>query len=121
MLPWELRSGPLQDSDLGPADALIVASINDLTTRHGYGPIAKPSSPRFQRFSLNDDPEGLWVAESDGRLIGFGHSWTCDRLWFLAQLFVQPDLQASGVGRELLAKTELARENWTGRLGGVSA
>ena len=96
---------PAQDSDLGPADALIVASINDLTTRHGYGPIAKPSSPRFQRFSLNDDPEGLWVAESDGRLIGFGHSWTCDRLWFLAQLFVQPDLQASGVGRELLAKT----------------
>ena len=53
------------------------------------------------------DPEELMVAESEGRLIGFGHSWICDRLWFLAQLFVQPDLQASGLGRELLAKTLL--------------
>ncbi|WP_460450304.1 GNAT family N-acetyltransferase [Alsobacter sp. SYSU BS001988] len=96
---------PAKPDDLEAADALVVASINDLTVRHGFGPIATPSPPRLQRFSLADDPEGLWVAEQDGELLGFAFSWFSDGLWFLAQLFVEPDLQASGVGRDLLAKT----------------
>lgn len=96
---------PARPEDLGAADALVVSSINDLTHRHGFGTIAKPSPPRLQRFSLDDDPQGLWVAEQDGELAGFGFSWTNDDLWFLAQLFVRPDVQTKGVGRELIAKT----------------
>ncbi|MDB5649701.1 MAG: putative acetyltransferase protein [Hyphomicrobiales bacterium] len=67
--------------------------------------MASPSVPRFQAFSLQDDPRGLWTAEEDGRPVGFAWSWACEDFWFLAQLFVKPGLQGGGVGRTLLQRT----------------
>src|SRR5436305_902701 len=96
---------PARESDLIAADSLIVQAINDLTERHGFGRFASPSPPKFQAFSLQDDPEGLWVAEDESGLVGFGFAWVSDHLWFLAQLFVSPDHQSGGVGLELLART----------------
>jgi hypothetical protein len=61
---------------------------------------------RFESFSLRDDPDGLWVAEEAGEIIGFGFSWVCGDLWFLAELFVSPDHQGRGIGNALLALTE---------------
>src|SRR6476469_107949 len=89
------------DDELEEIDGLVVASINDLTARHGFGPIASVSPPRLQRFSLRDDPDGLWLAADDDRRIGFALSWACDDLWFLAQLFVSPASQSSGLGQAL--------------------
>lgn len=97
---------PAREDDLATADSLVVAAINDLTIRHGFGPMAAASSPNFQMFSLMDDPDGLWVAESESRdLLGFAWSWVCDDVWFLAQLFVDPAQQACGIGNELLKRT----------------
>jgi ribosomal protein S18 acetylase RimI-like enzyme len=87
------------------ADALAVASINDLTERHGFGPMAAASPPSFQLFSLNDDPDGLWIAEDGGDILGFAWSWVCGDVWFLAQLFVDPARQGGGIGNELLKRT----------------
>jgi GNAT superfamily N-acetyltransferase len=91
--------------DLHQADALVVHSINDLTERHGFGPMTSPRPPRFQQFCLKDDPDGLWVAEDEGQIVGFAFSWVCDDLWFLAQLFVSPGQQGTGIGNELLNRT----------------
>lgn len=91
--------------DFVRADELVVASINDLTDRHGFGKIASPRPPQFQLFSLKDDPDGLWVAEEAGQILGFAWSWICGDLWFLAQLFVSPRQQGSGIGNELLKRT----------------
>jgi GNAT superfamily N-acetyltransferase len=91
--------------DLHLADALVVHSINDLTERHGFGRMAAPSPPRFQQFCLEDDPDGLWAAEDEGQIVGFAFSWVCDDLWFLAQLFVSPGQQGTGIGNELLRRT----------------
>jgi GNAT superfamily N-acetyltransferase len=97
---------------LVPADALVVAAINDLTERHGFGPMATPSPPNFAQFSLDDDPAGLWVAEEGGDVRGFAWSWTCGDLWFLAQLFVDPARQGHGIGTELIKLTlEHARQS----------
>jgi GNAT superfamily N-acetyltransferase len=96
---------PARLEDLQRADALVAHSINDLTERHGFGPMVSPRPPRFQQFCLEDDPDGLWVAEDEGQIVGFGFSWVCDDLWFLAQLFVSPDQQGSGLGNELLKRT----------------
>jgi GNAT superfamily N-acetyltransferase len=91
--------------ELERTDELVVQSINDLTERHGFGRMAETSPPAFQRFSLNDDPAGLWVAEEGNDIVGFAFSWLCGDLWFLAQLFVAPGHQGQGIGDELLSRT----------------
>ncbi|WP_348642312.1 GNAT family N-acetyltransferase [Rhizobium tropici] len=90
---------------MAATDALVVACINDLTVRHGFGPMATASPPSFQLFSLEDDPDGLWVAEDGEEILGFAWSWVCGDVWFLAQLFVDPARQGEGIGNELLKRT----------------
>lgn len=103
---------PARAEELQRAEELVVRSINDLTERHGFGPMATLRPPDFQLFSLEDDPDGLWVAEANGEIVGFALSWVCGDLWFLAELFVAPDQQGRGVGNELLARTfEHARKS----------
>jgi GNAT superfamily N-acetyltransferase len=101
---------PAREEDLVRSDELVVGSINDLTQRHGFGPMAATSPPRFQRFSLQDGPDGLWVAEDGKDLLGFAFSWVCGDLWFLAQLFVSPSLQGTGIGNELIQRTFVQAE-----------
>jgi GNAT superfamily N-acetyltransferase len=91
-----------QVGDLSTTEALVVASINNLTERHGFGQMAAPSPPTFQLFSLKDDPDGLWIAEDGSDIVGFAWSWVCGDVWFLAQLFVDPAHQGRGIGNELL-------------------
>lgn len=91
--------------ELAQAEELVARSINDLTVRHGFGTIATARSPDFQAFCLRDDPRGVWLAEDEGQIAGFALSWVCDRLWFLAELFVAPGRQGQGIGNELLART----------------
>jgi len=102
-LPLVFR--PARADELPRAEELVVRSINDLSERHGFGPMATLRPPDFQLFSLKDDADGLWVAEADGQIVGFALSWVCGDLWFLAELFVAPGHQGHGVGNELLART----------------
>jgi ribosomal protein S18 acetylase RimI-like enzyme len=96
---------PAHAEELYRAEELVIASINDLTERHGFGTMATLRPPDFQLFSLKDDPDGLWVAEADGAILGFAFSWVCDDLGFLAELFVAPAHQGRGIGSGLLART----------------
>src|SRR5262249_61169230 len=79
-------------------------SDNDLRLRHGFASV-QIGPPLFQKFCLTQDPEGLWVAEASGGIVGFGFSWICQKFWFLAQLFIKPETQAKGIGQALLSKT----------------
>jgi ribosomal protein S18 acetylase RimI-like enzyme len=103
MMPIAYR--PARAEEIERAQELVVRSINDLTERHGFGPMASLRPPQFQLFSLNDDPAGLWVAEDAGQMLGFAFSWVCGNLWFLAELFVSPGNQGRGIGSELLKRT----------------
>jgi ribosomal protein S18 acetylase RimI-like enzyme len=96
---------PARAEELQKAEELVVGSINDLTERHGFGPMATSRPPAFQLFSLKDDPDGLWIAEDEGQILGFAFSWVCGDLWFLAELFVSPAHQGRGIGNELLKRT----------------
>jgi GNAT superfamily N-acetyltransferase len=95
---------PAHAGDLQRAGELVAASINQLCERHGFAPMAAVRPPTFARFSLEDDPDGLWVAEDAGEILGFAFSWACGDLWFLAQLFVSPDRQGCGIGPALLER-----------------
>lgn len=96
---------PMRKDELQRVQELIVGSINDLTERHGFGAMASVRPATFQLFSFNDDPGGMWIAEDAGEIVGSAFSWACGDLWFLAELFIAPRLQGSGIGRELLRRT----------------
>src|SRR5262249_24343622 len=96
---------PARVEELQTAQSLVVRSINDLSVRHGFGPMANVRPAEFQSFSLRDDRDGLWVAYLDGEIVGFAFSWICDGFWFLAELFVSPGHQGRGIGEALLKRT----------------
>jgi GNAT superfamily N-acetyltransferase len=103
---------PARAEDLQIAENLVAGSINDLTQRHGFGPMAASRPADFQLFSLGDDPDGLWIAEADGDIVGFTFSWAIEDFWFLSELFIDPARQGDGIGGVLMARTfEHARNN----------
>jgi GNAT superfamily N-acetyltransferase len=95
---------PARSEDLNAAALIVQSAYNDLRKRHGLAATIPLRPPLFQAFCLAECPEGLWLAEAEGRPVGFGFAWTRQRFWFLAQVFVAPDLQAQGVGQALLSR-----------------
>lgn len=95
---------PARADELQRAQELIVSSINDLTKRHGFGAMASVRPADFQLFSFNEDPAGFWIAEDGDEIVGTAFSWVSGDLWFLAELFIVPRMQGSGIGRELLRR-----------------
>lgn len=80
------------------------AAYNALSRRHAFPELpAGPPNP-FLTFSVQEEPEGCWVAEDGTTIVGFTISWVRDDFWFLACLFVAPSLQAQGVGRALIER-----------------
>lgn len=55
------------------------------------------------RHLLRTDPEGCWVAEVGGTIVGHAMSFTRELLWGLASYDVREDLRGQGVGTQLLA------------------
>lgn len=51
---------------------------------------------------LATDPDGCWVAEAHGRLVGFATSYTRELMWILASYNVRSQLQGAGIGVQLL-------------------
>jgi GNAT superfamily N-acetyltransferase len=96
---------PANVKDLEDAARVVQEAGNELRVRHGRQPWPSPPPIAFPKFCLAEDPDGLWVAEHDGTIVGFGFSWITEQFWFLSQLFVRPQTQAKGVGQGLLLKT----------------
>ena len=96
---------PARADELQRAQELIVSSINGLTERHGFGAMASLRPAAFQLFFFNEDPGGFWIAEDGDEIVGTAFSWVCGDLWFLAELFIAPRMQGSGIGRKLLRRT----------------
>lgn len=53
---------------------------------------------------MRHDPESCFVAEEGGRVVAFASAWMRGDAWFLSSLFVLPEFQAMGLGRELLKR-----------------
>lgn len=96
---------PAQAGDLEKANELVVRSINDLTVRQGFGQKAVLRPPTFHSFCLKDDPDGVWIAEDQGEIVGYASSWVCGDFWFLGYLFISPGYQGQGIGDRLIQQT----------------
>ncbi|HYM14398.1 MAG TPA: GNAT family N-acetyltransferase [Dehalococcoidia bacterium] len=111
----QLRFRPMVEADLGATMLIRRSALDALARSEGRAAYAwRAAYPRVPRHILATDPGGCWVAEIDGVVVGFSMGFTRGEIWFLAQLFVLPDVHALGAGRELL---HLAREY--GRAGGA--
>jgi GNAT superfamily N-acetyltransferase len=91
------------DSDL--AAAVYVAKYAMASVVRGEGREPWPWSPgenHAQRHILSTDPAGSFVATINGLVVGFTQGFVRGDIWFLAQLFVHPEVHARGIGRTLL-------------------
>lgn len=60
------------------------------------------------RHFLGTDPDGSWVAEEAGTVVGMSQSFVREGYWMLSMLGTQPGCQGRGIGADLL---ELALSN----------
>ena len=94
---------------LSQADVSTVAAIG----REAFEPPDAIVTPRDlarseRRFAhlRSTDPDGAWVAvDDDETVVGAGLGIVREGVWGLSFLAVRPQLQARGIGRELLART----------------
>jgi GNAT superfamily N-acetyltransferase len=54
---------------------------------------------------MRTDPDGAWVAEHDGEVVGCALALVREGMWFLSLLMVEPDHQGEGLGRQLIDAT----------------
>lgn len=93
-------------TDIQAVSDVYWSSILDVYHRHGFDDIRRsyPVNP-FYGFCLAEEPEGFFVAEDAGNIIGAAFSWVRGHLWFLSHLFILPPYQGSGIGRTMLELT----------------
>lgn len=94
---------PAGTADIQAVSKVYWESVLDVYRRHGFEdrrPVY-PVNP-FYEFCLREEPEGFFVAEEDGSVIGAAFSWVRGHTWFLSHLFVDPLHQGRGIGGTLL-------------------
>jgi GNAT superfamily N-acetyltransferase len=100
-----IRCRPGTVADLDACTAIWKAAIEDYQGRLNQPAMPDDLSPlrRLLAHLLATDAERCWVAErDDGEVIGFASASEREGLWFLAMLFVRPDVQAQGIGQRLM-------------------
>jgi GNAT superfamily N-acetyltransferase len=98
---------PMTASDCGVAQYIGREAMDWL--RRSQGQEVEPWQPRApstQRHLLGTDPGGAWIAEINGVPVGYALSLVRGDIWFLSQLFVQPDQHGHGIGRVLLERAQ---------------
>ena len=101
---------PVRATELADCAAIWRASINDYIVHLGQTEIPLEMAPivRLYTHLQATDPERFIVATlPDGpgdRVIGFAAATVREHLWYLSMLFVLPEFQGSGLGRELLGR-----------------
>ncbi len=102
---------PMRPEDVVEAERLSADSFFELDSREARrsGPDPAPRPPeratqwvRRTLHLLSTDPEGCWVAEVDGSMVGFATSFNRELMWVLATYAVRPELQGRGIGQGLL-------------------
>ena len=103
---------PAREADLEAMAAITAASYHEVDARTFHrswpDPLPRGTSRNASwihrtRHTLATDPEGCWVAEVDGAVVGGAISRVRELMWILASFAVQPDQQGHGIGLQLLA------------------
>jgi GNAT superfamily N-acetyltransferase len=103
---------PIEPADDRATSEVLIAAIEDLgrrTNQEANSTAGLPPDEAWERRRplwehLRTSSERGWLAERDGRIVGYARSILRDGLRELTEFFVLPDAQAGGIGRELLAR-----------------
>jgi GNAT superfamily N-acetyltransferase len=109
---------PITYRPAAEADIPVCANVWRVAINAYVLPLNQPEVPddltiiqRFYTHLRSTDPERFVVATTPDldahggeRIIGFTVAAVRDRVWFLSMLFVLPEIQARGIGRELLRR-----------------
>jgi GNAT superfamily N-acetyltransferase len=95
------------DADLAGEYAVFAAAQEELHNRRGAAWSAPPFDPdgmwvQVHRHLLAHDGERCYVAEADGRIVGFTAVLVRGDCWYFSALFIDPAYQGQGIGQELL-------------------
>jgi GNAT superfamily N-acetyltransferase len=112
---------PGRDADLDACTRTWKAGLEGYQARLGLPPVPDDLGPlrRLLAHALATDPDRFWVAVTpaadDGgiateRIVGFSSATVREGLWFLAMLFVEPDVQAEGIGSALMDRAQAGRD-----------
>jgi ribosomal protein S18 acetylase RimI-like enzyme len=100
---------PMTEDDVPAAVAAFDTGLLAMLARYAL-PVTRNSirderrrQDRTRHF-LGTDPEGSWVAEDGGGVVGMSQSFVREGYWMLSQLGTVPGLQGQGLGRELLRR-----------------
>jgi len=102
-----------KDDDVLAISTVFAEAYNDLYRRHELleTPMnPNPPNPIFA-FLIHKTPHAFWVAEEQGKIVGYSHSFMRDSSWYLSWLFISPSSQGRDVGRELLERTLASWKN----------
>ncbi|HEV2301883.1 MAG TPA: GNAT family N-acetyltransferase [Stellaceae bacterium] len=90
--------------DIAAIDRLVRTALNTSSRQHGF-PEIPPGPPNpFYAFAIEEEPEGAFVAEEEGAVVGVAVRWSRPPAWFLAHLFVDPSRHGEGIGRRLIER-----------------
>jgi GNAT superfamily N-acetyltransferase len=95
--------------DLAGSATSSRSAFGDLRRRLGVVDVPAPDPHRaalgeaIVRQLVTGDPDGAWVADAEGTVVGVALAGLREGLWYLAQLHLEPACQGQGIGRRLLA------------------
>lgn len=95
------------EKELLPACMVMASSYRDLQARSGRKVPEMQNlteTPAAVAHMYKTDRGGCWAAYDGKTVIGYGQALVRGGQWYLANLFVKPDAQNKGVGRELLRR-----------------
>jgi ribosomal protein S18 acetylase RimI-like enzyme len=98
---------PMTEADVPAAVAAFDSGFIAMLARHSL-PVTRNSIQDERRRQdrtlhfLRTDPQGSWVAEDEGTVVGMSQSFVREDYWMLSQIGMLPGRQGRGLGRELL-------------------
>jgi GNAT superfamily N-acetyltransferase len=98
---------PATPEDLGTCAAIWRTSINDYIRRLGQveiPPEVHPVTRLFVHLQATDPERFLVAVGQDEQVVAFGSAIVREGLWYLSMLFVLPESQGAGLGREILQR-----------------